>query len=335
MPASDDPRLARLTALLAAFAADDAAALIAEARDAAREEARSILQDAWREALLEAAAALVEPGPPERREAAERRIAPDDGTAWWVYCVVPAAEVERVPSDLRGVDAAGPVEVVARGDLAALVSAVPLSEYGDERLREHLEDLAWVERVARAHEEVLEATMAATTIVPLRLCTIYLTRDRVEALLDDQAHGLTAALAELRGRSEWGVKVFALPRAVTAAAPAGSAGGSAYLERKRGERTAREDAQRRATECAQQVHDRLSYEAVASRVNPPQRPEAHGRDAEMLLNGSYLFDDERRDALRSLVDVLAHEHAPLGFSIELTGPWPPYNFVASGAPAIA
>jgi hypothetical protein len=365
MPEADDPRLTRLTALLAASAADDAAALLAEARDAAREEARSILQDVWREALLEAAAAVVEqrppkrqpvpqegtavvePRPPEPRSVPEEgtavveprppepRSVPQEGSAWWAYCVVPAAEADRVPPNLHSVDPAGPVEMVTCGELAAVVSCVPLSEYGDERLREHLEDLAWVEQVARAHEEVLEAAMSATTIVPLRLCTIYLSRDRVEALLDDQAPGLTAALAELRGRTEWGVKVFAPDGAVAASPSTEVGGGSAYIERRRSERAAREEAHRRTNECAQDVHARLEREAVAACVNPPQRREAHGRDAEMLLNGSYLFDDERRSVLQSIVDALAREYEPLGFSIELTGPWPPYNFVSPSASAIS
>ncbi|MCW3063640.1 MAG: gvpL2 [Solirubrobacterales bacterium] len=367
MPEADDARLARLKALLAASAAEDAAALLAEARDAAREEARSILQDVWREALLEAAAAAVEPRPPpERRRVrqeegtavvepqppeprsvpqegtaavgprpTEPRSVPQEGTAWWAYCVVPAAEADRVPPNLDSVDPSGPVEIVTCGELAAVVSRVPLSEYGDERLREHLEDLAWVERVARAHEEVLEAAMSATTIVPLRLCTIYLSRDRVEALLEDQAPGLAAALAELRGRTEWGVKVFAPAAAVAASASTEVAGGSAYIERKRSERAAREEAHQRTNECAQDVHARLEREAVAACVNPPQRREAHGRDAQMLLNGSYLFDDERRSVLESIVEALAGEYEPLGFSIELTGPWPPYNFVLPSASALS
>jgi hypothetical protein len=351
MPSRDDPRLRRLTALLAESAGDDAAALLAEARDAAREDVRRILQDVWREALLEAAAAAVaqppqaQPRPrPRERPAphvaqprsrpAERPAPPESGVAWWVYCVVPAAEAAHVPTDVPGVDPEGPIALLSRGELAAVVSRVPLAEYGDERLREHLEDLPWVERVARAHEEVLEAAMAATTIVPLRLCTIYLSRERVEDLLDEQAPGFAGALASLRGRSEWGVKVFA-PRAATGSrASAEPAGGSSYLERKRSERAAREEEHRRAAECAQAVHERLEREAVGACVNPPQRPEAHGRDADMLLNGSYLFDDERRAVLHSAVEELSAEYEPQGFSIELTGPWPPYNFVSPAASAV-
>ena len=51
----------------------------------------------------------------------------------------------------------------------------------------------------------------------------------------------------------------------------------------------------------------------------------------MLLNGAYLIERERTSEVREAVDVLQEEWRSLGFTIELTGPWPPYNFVAGAA----
>ena len=285
----------------------DLEALIEEARKLGRADALAELRVQWRDAYLEAAR---RPEP-----------APVEGTAWWVYCVLAAGD--PVPPD---------VEVVTSGDLAALVKEVPLAEFNDEALREHLEDLAWVEQVARAHEAVLESAMALTTIVPLRLCTICLTPERVAALLDEQRGALRESLERLRGRTEWGVKVFAEHRRF--AAPQDAEGG-AYLERKRRARDAREDAQRAATECAQRVHDAVERHAIATRVNPPQHAEAHGRDADMLLNAAYLVEEDRSAELHELVAALAAEHGPQGFVVELTGPWPPYNFVTPTTPALS
>ena len=306
---------------------EDVAALIAEARAAGRADAAAKLRELWRDAYLEAATATDAPRPPAP--------APTDGSAWWVYCVVAAADAASVPVGAAGVSPDSPVEIVASGRLAAVVSPVPLAEFNDERLREHLEDLAWVEQVARAHEGVLEAVMSATTIVPLRLCTICLTRERVGALLDGQARELESALEALQGRTEWGLKLFAPPARHAEAAPATEDDGSAYLERKRRARADREQAQRELTDRAQRLHDALGAESVASAVNPPQRPEAHGRDADMLLNSAYLVDDDRRDRLRAIVEELAAEYQHHGFAIELTGPWPPYNFVSPAAPAMS
>jgi hypothetical protein len=229
-----------------------------------------------------------------------------------------------------------------RGDLAALVSEVPLTDYDDDRIREHLNDLAWVERTARLHEAVLDAALANTTIVPLRLCTIYRDRAGVEAMLDGDRATLASALNRLRGRSEWGLKVFA-HRARVEEAVAGAVGGGAdpaeseaagYLRRKREERESGDRVDRLAAACAEACHGALAGVATAARVNPVQRPEAHGRDAEMVLNGVYLVDEDARNALRAQSEELRDEYGPLGFEIELTGPWPAYNFVVpEGAPA--
>jgi gas vesicle protein GvpL/GvpF len=50
----------------------------------------------------------------------------------------------------------------------------------------------------------------------------------------------------------------------------------------------------------------------------------------MLLNAAYLVEADRIDELRDLVSDLELRHEHLGARIELTGPWPPYNFVPGG-----
>ena len=306
-----------LRALLRELAADDAAELVEQTRAAGRDEAARILRERWRDAYLEAAAE------PRRPPAA-------DATAWWVYGIVEAG-APHLPEQLRGVAGAA-VGAVASGPLAAVVSEVPLAEFGDEQLRRHLEDLEWVERTARAHEHVLEAVMATQAIVPLRLCTIYLSRDRAAALLDEQRESLVHSLEALHGRSEWGVKLWAHATAEPAS-DAPDADPQAYLERKRNARDRREHAHREGAERAQHVHETIAQLAVAAVANPPQRREAHGRDADMVLNGAYLVDDARREELAAAVAQLQAQCAP--YEVELTGPWPAYNFSAPAAGAIS
>ena len=53
----------------------------------------------------------------------------------------------------------------------------------------------------------------------------------------------------------------------------------------------------------------------------------------MLLNAAYLVEAGRVEDLRAVVESLQERHGGLGARLELTGPWPPYNFVAGKAPA--
>jgi len=241
---------------------------------------------------------------------------------------------------LEGIEPGTQVELVANGELAALVSAVPLAEYDDERLREHLEDLEWVERTARAHEGVLDRVLRDATIVPLRLCTIYRDHDGVRRLLRESAATLLEGLAAVDGSIEWGLKVFADPWAAptvpgTEAGDdgpgAGDRPGAAYLARRQHERTRAERVVELRARCVEAVHERLSRLAREATSNPPQRPELHGRDAVMLLNAAYLIERGRVEELHDAVRALQSEWQPLGFALELTGPWPAYNFISSAA----
>ena len=306
----------------------------------ARAEAEAVA--ALRDALLEAAVA--ERRTREKPAAPPPRGEKDGATALWTYGVV-AAGAAPATSELQGADPAHPVELVRDGDLAALVSRVPLDEFGAEPLRDNLNDLAWLERVARAHESVLEAAVSTTTCVPLRLCTIYEGEERLRAMLGRERASLAHALSHLEGRQEWAVKLLVDAEALTAAARVlsddlpeledgarGSTEGGAYMLRRRIDRQVRDRATALAVDTAEEVHARLEAAAVDAVTRPPQNRELSGHEGDMLLNGSYLVEADRVDDLRAVVAELEREHGTLGARLELSGPWPPYNFVPGTAP---
>jgi Gas vesicle synthesis protein GvpL/GvpF len=227
------------------------------------------------------------------------------GEVLWAYCVVPAAAT--LPSDVHRVVGVGAaVERVQAGELAALVSRVPRAEFGAEPLRRNLNELHWLEHIARAHVAVLDRLLEATTVVPLRLCTIYETEASVRAMLERETETLRGALAQLVGRQEWAVKL----------------------------QLVREVADALAMELAEDVHARLQELAIAAVTLPPQNRELSGHEGEMVLNGAYLVEVDRVDALRGLVSELTERHRALGARVELTGPWPPYNFVPDESGAL-
>ena len=303
----------------------------------AEAEAVAVLRDA----LL--GAALRPEREPKSAPARAPRTTEVRGDALWAYCVTRAGE--SLPDGLEGVHGGRP-RWVGSGELAALVSPVPLSDFGEEPLRSNLNDLAWLEQVARAHEAVLEVALAAGTIVPLRLCTIYESEASVRRMLQDERESLSRALELLDGRQEWGAKLLAHREKLMEAAHSRSGetdddlaetgGGGAYMLRRRQERQLREAADSLAAEIAEDVHARLQGWASDAVTRPPQNRDLSGHEGDMLLNAAYLVPAERVDGLRELVAELEKRYEALGVRIELTGPWPPYNFVpGGGAAAIA
>jgi hypothetical protein len=241
--------------------------------------------------------------------------------AWYVYGV---AEDDPALEQLQG------VELIRRGALVAVAREVPLEEFGQEVLPERLNDREWLERNARAHEDVLQSAAAVTAVVPLRFGTIYRSREHVDGMLEERQDELAATLARVRGHVELGVKAWVdesvLERTLeTEEAPAVEGAGAAYLQQRRLEQERSRELAARCIELAEEAHGRLAVLAVAAVSNRPQPRELTGRAEAMLLNGAYLVreGDER---LPSEVARLEAEHRPFGVEYEVTGPWPPHNF---------
>jgi hypothetical protein len=312
----------------------------------AEAEAVAIVRDALVRAALEEgrpAARAPEPAPTAAPAPPEAPAA--TGELVWAYGVVAAAA--DVPLEAAaGIDGAAVTRIEAAG-LAALVSRVPRASFDAEPLREHLNDLDWLERVARSHDAVLDGALAATTVVPLRLCTIYEDETRVRAMLADDRDALWHALELLAGRQEWAAKVLvdrerllAHARATSDEADAieraleGRTEGGAYLERRRLDRLVRERADALAAGLVDDIHERLTRCAVDAVTLPAQNRDLSGHEGDMLLNAAYLVEAADVDELRALAEELETAYADVGARVTLTGPWPPYNFLPrSGAAA--
>lgn len=92
-----------------------------------------------------------------------------------VYAYAVASQAEGLSDATRDVPgvAGAFVRLVRRAGLVAAVSDVPGEDFAEDTLKRHLEDLEWLEAVARAHHEVVAALAGRTTVLPLRLATVY------------------------------------------------------------------------------------------------------------------------------------------------------------------
>jgi hypothetical protein len=186
-------------------------------------------------------------------------------TGTYLYAVGRGLDPDRVRavSGLRGAE----LRVLEHKDLVAFVSTVDLDEFGEAGLRDHLEDLTWLEDVARGHDEVVRRVAAATSaLAPFRLATIYRSDPRVRDRIDELHHDLVLALDRIEGCSEWSVKALIKSEAPSVQPDGGgrladAGSGTAYLMRRR----AQLDENRKAAENAAALADRLFRELASGR----------------------------------------------------------------------
>jgi hypothetical protein len=241
----------------------------------------------------------------------------------WAYGVVAGAQAAP---DADGVDGR-PVVLVVHGGLGALVSAVPSDRFSAEALQPRLEDLDTLAELARAHDAVLEAALEHGDVVPFRMCTLYATPQAVRDMLGAEADRFATELARLHGKTEWGVKGFAVPRGEESQQDR-PASGAEYLARRRAQRRHAESAGDALASAVAEVHACLADRAAAAVASRPQDRRLSGRDLEMVLNGAYLVARDGADEFAGELLALRRRHAESGLTLELTGPWPPYHFVS-------
>jgi len=247
-----------------------------------------------------------------------RRPSPTDGRATIVELT---SEAHRLPAPgptFAGIEPSHPVMVLREGSLAAVASRISLLEFGETPLRAHLADAEWVERTSRAHERALEQIHSQAAVIPIRMCTVYRTEGGVRERLRREAHSLEHALSHLRGKDEFGVKVFAdLHRGIGAGGadpPLSEQSGSGrmpYL----------------IEEACARVHEQLCAVATDGLVAPSEPFAAEAHAGELILNGVYLVEDRSREAFDNEVRELGRELGRLGIELQATGPWAAYNFV--------
>jgi hypothetical protein len=152
-------------------------------------------------------------------------------------------------------------------------------------------------------------------------------------MLEREQRSLIDALSRLSGTAEWGVKAYLGARDEAPAEPvaAGSpASGTEYLDRMRDKRDAVGAARRAIDASVEEIHSRLSDQALDAVFCPAQDPRLTGEEREMVLNAAYLVPTAHTEEFRALVGTLGRRHAHEGLALELTGPWPAYHFAGPG-----
>lgn len=247
------------------------------------------------------------------------------GTACYVYGVVPA-DVQAEP-DARGVgDPPAPVDVLAHGEIAALLSEVdPDKPLGRP---EHLQ----------AHERLLDAAAAEVPVLPFRFGSVVTNRDAVvEELLAAHHDDFVTALRELEGRAEYVVKGRYLEDAVLREVLAENPELDRLREAIRGkpeeatrnERIALGEAVNKAVTAkrdadTQRVVEALGPLAVAVRVREP----THEQDA---VHVAVLAETRRQAEIEETLRKFAGDWADR-ITLRLLGPMAPYDFVATRSP---
>ena len=190
----------------------------------------------------------------------------------------------RVQEIGPGVDSRFDVELIGEGPIAAVVSQVGLDQFAPEKLQGKTPgEIRWLGQIAARHNEIICQAANSSAVLPLRLGTVFRTRDSLRATLSRHRPAVADFLRRLGDRQEWGIKLYfkkCSPHTLCAdigarsvSATAGHAGpptphcfaaaptGTDYLTRKKAELERRLEVRAVMYKTLRTVEERLSASA--------------------------------------------------------------------------
>lgn len=252
----------------------------------------------------------------------------------YLYGIV-GGDAEAPGDDLAGLDG-GAVELVVSGKVAGIISPVSDDVYNEDTLNGRLDDLAWVGERGVAHERVIDWFSERGPVIPLSMFSLHSDADTVARRLAKDEASLMTILDRLRGRREWGIRLWRGAgaeegiddlspslKALNAEIEAAPEGRKFLLERKR-DQMRTEELRTASKRLAHELYGTLGAAAVDSERVPVAGASGGGRT--LLLDAAFLVEDERFDDFQEAVNLQAARFVDTGFEIEFTGPWPPYHF---------
>jgi hypothetical protein len=285
------------------------------------------------------------------------------------YCQYAFAQpMCRVQEIGPGVDPHYQVELICEESIAAIVSRVGLDQFAPERLQgKTAEDIQWLGKIAARHNEIICQAAASSAVLPLRLGTVFQSRDSLQAMLVRCQSAVAGFLERLGDRQEWGVKLYLDkrrpepipehngpppphylgPQRATCPSrdgktpladerwaenpnPSPSAtSGTAYLTRKK----TTLDSRREQRVCVYRTIQRVERSLTSSaehccRIrNLPS--DLTGREEEMVFNAAFLLASSSQADWLQAVQEVHRDVQSKGLVMEVSGPWPPYHFCPS------
>ena len=258
-----------------------------------------------------------------------------DPTATYLYCVAHGKHppsLARAPRGLAGTTRLRAVD--GGGGLWLVVADAPLARYGSAAVEARLRDLDWVAACATAHEAVVEHVSRAATTVPLKLFTMFNSEARALAHIDRLRPAIERTVERVAGREEWGVRVHLdetrarqLERERVSRATAGVTSGTRFLMVKKRTREAAREALARGRGDVDATFESLARAADDARRRPPDAVDG----TRLVLDATFLVTPRRVATFKRAARARAVQLARHGYTLTLSGPWPPYNFVGGTA----
>ena len=226
------------------------------------------------------------------------------------------------------------VAALPSAGVVAVISEVLLSEFSEA----NLQDLSWLGERALRHEAVVARIMAVSPVLPVKFGTLYHSRESLKLFMDQHHGAIDQALDKLRDKAEWSVKGYLVgeqarniiatedPDIQARRAAMSPSPGVRYLQQKQLDSKIDAALEGALARISHDLGEALALRAEGAAALRLHASAVTGRAERMVFNSGYLLGPDTIDDFRSALAEQQEAYTPIGLSLELRGPWPPYNF---------
>lgn len=226
-------------------------------------------------------------------------------------------------------------------DFNVIVKYVSESEYSKENFKKNFSEIQWVETNSREHIRVISVAMKFGAVIPVKFGTIFNTKASLKKFVTDYSDSLIENFHHVKEKEEWSVKIYCnrkvlckqidelseeiakLEKTIMASSP-----GKAYLLKGKKTELIENEMDKLCRNYGQKYYDEFNNLSESANIDNLLPKEYSGRQDTMILNATFLVSENKSIDFINTVNKLAKESANLGFCIEATGPWPPFNFIS-------
>jgi hypothetical protein len=254
-----------------------------------------------------------------------------------IYCYGVIGDVEK--KGLKGIlgfdDKKG--YFIEFEDLCAVVSDVS-EEFNQESIDKNIKNMKWLVEKGEIHERVIDGVMEGLTIIPMKFCTIFESKEKVKEMLKERYADLKFNLKNLKDKIEMSVKIYYdieklkgvlfgkdadLKRKYQKAEEkAKETPGAAYFEKQKVDILLKERSHQELNKKAEEIFREIKEFSIDSKKNEPLNKKLTGKD--MLLNMVFLIEKGKVEDFKKKVEGLEMGEE---LEVQVFGGFPPYNFI--------
>ncbi|MBN2208059.1 MAG: GvpL/GvpF family gas vesicle protein [Candidatus Coatesbacteria bacterium] len=255
---------------------------------------------------------------------------PDEAQGLYLYGFARAARLPLLK--LAGVDARYPVSQWTYKEVAAVASQVVVTDFSGPSAETNLKDLTWVGPRACRHQEVVEAVMQHSPVLPTRFGTIFSSSQRMMELCEHHHDTISRFLSDVDNKAEWALKGF-LNRAQARKSLGGEkerlasvSSGKQYFMQKQAAAEVEQQLNQRLKAILTEIWKDLGQYAAGFCERKVLSRDATGLDVDMVLNWAFLLSRDSQEVFAACLNRAQAAQEKHGLRFELSGPWPPYSF---------